>query len=866
MGTFSLGDRSSLTPFRAHVLFDRSHSSNEDSNILAEFKDVLAPYLAQILPRLLRATHDPNQRTREQMTSLLNGIMGGSAETRLAVSRHLLPVVDALMLETNSKLWRARASACGALAEAITGRSWEQLGGGKAVLDDDDVHDSQWKNVGAGHRLLRLWRTTIRSLDDIRPDVREKGGSLGRALRGLSIRLCDPSVVFKDGHTKLRSSNEGMTRVRDTTAAAATVLRWLVRHGLDQHEDAAGLCMSTLVEVVDLLSPTMLEPILPDLIKSLLLAVSALEPAAFNYLQLQTSEQDSMERIRLQLAQSGPIAAAVSKCLDLTRDVSYQTQNQVVIQLESVMQLSSGFATRVAAADAVMNLCMSCPSAFHFELNGSANPSVRLLRSLSAASEREKHSSSRSRLVHALGSISSLCPGSSVRSLAMRTLRKYNASTGSSYDENVRLSAAITIRSIVVRAPNQLTAGGKSDVWCNHIIPASFLGKEAGNSGIANAWADVWREGDAAVASGETIMLGTTQEEKLSEFIINGCIDALGDVSWSRRAEGCIAISSLCSIGVLSPLSNLNGDPNATARLERRARLTRIALEHLICSVRKPRHWVGKHHAVEALTSLAATWVKGNPRQSSVSDVPLTFLPAHDDDLFDGDQWFKSSLVKEDCEVPTSAPLQEMEEDEEVCAPLEKKPEYERCSIQSMCRLVLLEAFNKDRQNGVDLLQYRKVCLECLCNMVDATKDMPMGVRFAIFRSLATKLTSCLSACLVDRSSEPALIQSLTLSSVGKLFVTKPTECEDAGDRNISPPFLLNLFQQLGNKQQPAWTVRESAAYCVAEVLKKCDESCVQKNSTVVGALECAENCMADKKYWKVRYVQITASVFFSEQ
>lgn len=122
----------------------------------------LRPHLGKLLPRILRARHDPNKQTREQMTALWLGLTGGGSESRSAISQHLLPTIDTLIDDCTSKLWRARAGACGALAEIIVGRSWDSLGGGPAVLDDDDIHTRETSKLTAGIRLLRLFRYGIK--------------------------------------------------------------------------------------------------------------------------------------------------------------------------------------------------------------------------------------------------------------------------------------------------------------------------------------------------------------------------------------------------------------------------------------------------------------------------------------------------------------------------------------------------------------------------------------------------------------------------------------------------------------------------------------------------------------------------------
>ena len=407
------------------------------------------------------------------MTALWNGLTGGSAEGRSAISLHLLPTIDTMIEDASSKLWRARVGACGALGQIIVGREWSDLGGGGPILSDDDLYGST--NIAAGIRLLRIWKVAMRALDDVRGPVRDSGESLARAARGLTIRLCDPSIDSKSSGEK-RGREVLAKHERDATAAAATSLRWLIRHGLNQTcDEATGVCVSTLVEVVGVVRPKILEPSLPDLIRSLLLAMSGLEPAALNYLQLRTSDHEGLERIRLQLASSGPLASALTKCLELLPSVALETQQRVAPELDSALRQSAGFATRAATADAVSTLCSTCPAVFRFAGPSNANPSVRLLRAFYFASERERGAGAKDKMIHALGNLAALCPSSSVRSLAVRACERYRSSTGNSFDPASRRAAAAALRTIAVRASGHYADGGKADVWCRRVLPLLTL-------------------------------------------------------------------------------------------------------------------------------------------------------------------------------------------------------------------------------------------------------------------------------------------------------------------------------------------------------------------------------------------------------
>jgi proteasome component ECM29 len=312
----------------AHEVRDRygakSILGSNSSNDTEVIRIALRPHLGKLIPRLLRACNDPSKQTREQMNNLWIGLTGGGAESRALITQHFLATFDVLIEEAGSKFWRARVGACGALADIIVGRSWGDLGGGGVETDDEGAGMA---GVTASVRLLRLWRITMRALDDVRTAVRERGDTLGRGVRALTIRLCDPNGggSTKEENDVYLSNAERKRREEENdvnSGYAATVsLGWLVKYGLNQPcAEATGICISCLLGIVDVSKPTTLQPVLTELIGSLLMAMSGLEPSALNYLQVRAAGYensqganaengyDRLERLRIQLASSGPIA------------------------------------------------------------------------------------------------------------------------------------------------------------------------------------------------------------------------------------------------------------------------------------------------------------------------------------------------------------------------------------------------------------------------------------------------------------------------------------------------------------------------------------------------------------------------------
>lgn len=423
--------------YNAATLLGKSIDSSGD---IGEIRIALKPHLKKLIPRLLRACNDPNKQTREQMSTLWIGLTGGGAEARSLINKHFLSTLDSLMEDAASKLWRARVGSCVALAELIVGRSWQDLGGGGELDSFDDIgQDSHC----AASRLLRLYRVTIRSLDDVRLTVREAGAVLSRSVRSLTTRLCDPTIEKSDSSPYVIMTEGALLgKVQSSSSAAATVLPWLVQIGLNQTcAEAAGFSVSCLLSIVEVAKPQTLQPVLPQLIGSLLMSMSGLEPAALNYLQERAAGRDStagsydrLEQVRLQMAQSSPIAGALAKCIDMLKNVDLKCQKAVIPELDSALRCGAGFATRAASADAVSSLCSLSPDAFKFSGTSTSNPTVRLLRALYYSSERERGTGAKSKMSHALGNLSALAPGSSVRSLALKLCSRYTSAVGGTND------------------------------------------------------------------------------------------------------------------------------------------------------------------------------------------------------------------------------------------------------------------------------------------------------------------------------------------------------------------------------------------------------------------------------------------------
>jgi proteasome component ECM29 len=884
-----------------------------------EFRQALRPYLGKLLPRILRACHDPNKQTRDQMSALWIGITGGGAEGRQAISTHLMSTVDILLDDTSSKLWRARVGACGALSEILVGCSWSALGGGGPVLNDDELIGKVASSAGV--RILRIWNAVVRALDDVQGAVRDCGERLGRATRALSVRLCDPSRDSKLQASVRDSIVENKNHEREATAAAATVLRWLIRHGLDQTcPEAADLCLSTLVDVVGVVRPTILEPSLPALLKSLLLAISALEPALFNNLQLRMDDKERLERARLQIAQEGQLSIALTKCIELVPFVRLQTQKNIASELDAALRQSVGFATRAATADAVSTLCRTCPAVFLFSGPNSTNPSVHLLRALYSASEQERGEAAKDKMVHALGNLASHCPPSSVRSLCVRACRRYVSSSGNNFDSASRRAASASLRAIALRASNHFGDGGPGDVWATRILPIAYIGRKDVDSKVSSMWQVVWDEGGSAaglsVSSSNINSFGTTMEEKLLLSLVRECVLALHDVSWARRVAGSQALIDLVEMGILAPPPRSTQTPTShgksdVSRARARAEASALALRECVYVLVKPRLWSGKVEVMKAAALIVSKWTAAiasnesthsifgwDDRERSCPYCPFVIVRDVSDinDLFAGDGWFSQSTAQPDFSldgVPQSPMREDSVETDQREAGIEADQPLSRLhltfendygdevettveaqandsgksrtadlSFAGFCRFLIDQAIPQQKDlsaaTSTDLLlPYRTNAFRCFRDLMNSLPPECLDQRIAMFK--------CLSPALVatfGRSNQDAALGARESPVLVAAAIDCFESCLWAGIgspqdhvANSDVHELITLLQEVGGSLQPAWTVREAAVKCVSQLALRCCDDSIRRPVVVSEMIAIAKVALTDRKFWRVRFV-----------
>ena len=95
----------------------------------------LAPYLPEIVPKLFRYQFDPSPRVQLAMASIWEAIVSEQSKT---LDLYFGAILDDLIVNLTSNLWRNRESSCCALADLLRGRT----------LDDaQDKIDPLWSTL-----------------------------------------------------------------------------------------------------------------------------------------------------------------------------------------------------------------------------------------------------------------------------------------------------------------------------------------------------------------------------------------------------------------------------------------------------------------------------------------------------------------------------------------------------------------------------------------------------------------------------------------------------------------------------------------------------------------------------------------------
>ena len=532
--------------------------------------------------------------------------------------------------------------------------------------------------------------------------------------------------------------------------------------------------------------------------------------------------------------------------------------------LESAIRKSSGMATRTAAAEAVITLCTTCPHMFKSSASSSS-----LLRCFFDSVYRERGGkAAQDKMNGAFGALSALCPGTVIRSLASLATDRYKQAHGSNDDAAMRHASAMILRSIAVKASNQFSDPGNSDVWCKKVLPTSFLGMRDPDKSASSLWREVWEDGGAAVDLGSSESdSGNTLEESLLLSLARECVKALEDRSWSRRVTGAVAIISLAEKEILAPPPRrLNGKYSRSeqARAKKRAHASRVALSSLVQLVSRNRIWTGKHEVVRATVQLCKVWIPfavTKEAEALLEDpglAPVIFGDSTSEqdlflnDAFFGDDAMTNDRVEEESDIDDGIPSGERFSMEEIPAII----------LLGICRQLLQQSFPpRSATRSIadeEILPYRSNVLKSLEMLLKSLPDSDYSSHFRgrIFPFLAPNLWDVFRVISTDQPSpkESPLIVARSIdcfasSCWSRMKFQDIEETSKVGSDALSQTLLF----QVDLTKQPAWTVREAAAKAASKFVQCADFDSLQRRQAVSTLVDIAGIALKDRRFWKVR-------------
>ncbi|XP_030852041.1 proteasome adapter and scaffold protein ECM29-like [Strongylocentrotus purpuratus] len=286
--------------------------------IASQAGEQLKPYLAQIVPKLFRYLYDPNGSVRAAMTGIWAAVL---KDNKTVMDTYLKEIVDDLLTNITSSMWRNRESSCLALSDLLRGRN----------VDDIVEH------------LPELWEKCFMVLDDIKESVRKAAEAACRSLSKVCVKMCD--------------LNYGKIGQR----AITLVLPCLFKGLPSRVTEVRTFSLSTLVAMSKNAGDS-IKPHIPQLVTALLEALSGLEPQVMNYISLHVgNDKDAQEKLdvaRIDASKSSPMMETIRMCVQY---VDSNVLSELAPRVNDLIRSGIGVGTKAGCANFLILLSQQCP-------------------------------------------------------------------------------------------------------------------------------------------------------------------------------------------------------------------------------------------------------------------------------------------------------------------------------------------------------------------------------------------------------------------------------------------------------------------------------------------------------------------------
>uniref|UniRef100_A0A3B6LJK1 Ecm29 proteasome adaptor and scaffold n=1 Tax=Triticum aestivum TaxID=4565 RepID=A0A3B6LJK1_WHEAT len=280
------------------------------SKIAKQAGEALQPHLHTLIPRLVRYQYDPDKNIQDSMGHIWKLIV---SDPKKAIDEHYDVIVEDLLVQSGSRLWRSREASCLALADIIQGRRYSQV----------------------SKHLIKIWTTTFRAMDDIKETVRNAGDSLCRAVSSLTVRLCDVSL----------------TTASDAKETMSIVLPFLLSEGILSKVASVQKASINLVMKLAKGAGIALRPHLSELVSCMLECLSSLEDQRLNYVEMHAGnagiQTEKLDSLRVAVAKDSPMWETLDICIKV---VDTNSLELLIPRLAQMVRSAVGLNTRVGVA------------------------------------------------------------------------------------------------------------------------------------------------------------------------------------------------------------------------------------------------------------------------------------------------------------------------------------------------------------------------------------------------------------------------------------------------------------------------------------------------------------------------------------
>ncbi|CAJ1971242.1 unnamed protein product [Sphenostylis stenocarpa] len=476
------------------------------SKIAKHAGNVLKPYLRSLIPRLVRYQYDPDKNVQDAMVHIWKSLVDDSKKT---IDDNLDIIIEDLLVQCGSRLWRSREASCLALTDIIQGRKFYEV----------------------GRHLKRLWFVAFRAMDDIKETVRISGEKLCRAVTSLTTRLCDVSL----------------TEMSDAHKAMDIVLPFLLAEGILSKVDSVRKASIGVVMKLTKHAGTAIRPHMSDLVCCMLESLSSLEDQSLNYVELHAAnvgiQSEKLESLRISIAKGSPMWETLDSCIKV---VDAESLNTLIPRLAHLVRSGVGLNTR-ASVDSdsgfsresmvgVANFISLLLESVGIDIKPYANMLVRLLFPVV---KEEKGTAAKRAFASACAKILKYTPVSQAQRLIEDTVALHSG------DKNSQIACAFLLRSYSSMASDVVSGYHAAIIpviffsRCDllDVMMALFIFEDDKN--VSALFEELWEE----YTSGDRITLHLYLGE-----IVSLICEGMSSSSWASKRKSAQAICRLSEV------------------------------------------------------------------------------------------------------------------------------------------------------------------------------------------------------------------------------------------------------------------------------------------------------------------------------